>query len=353
MPDAGKFGADSFRYRASDGTLDSLPATVSITITRAPSCDDVSRTTAVGEPVSVPLTCTDPDGDPLTLSIVDGPSKGSLGTIAGDAVTYTPDAGEFGTDSFTYRATDGTAAVGAGDRVDHDHAARRAATTCRGTTAVGEPVSVPLDVHRSRRRRADALDRRRPVEGLAGHDLRRFGDVHAGRGRVRDRLVHLRRDRRHRRLRARRRCRSRSRARRAATTCRGRRGRRAGLGAADLHRPRRRRADALDRRRPVEGLARRDRGRRGHLHAGRRRVRRRLLHLPRERRHGPRRRPATVSITITRAPSCDDVVAHAPRSAPRSRCRSTCTDPDGDSADALDRRRPVEGLAGRDRGRRR
>ena len=54
-------------------------------------------------------SCTDPDGDALTLSIVDGPSKGSLGAISGDEVTYTPDAGEFGDDSFTYRASDGTA----------------------------------------------------------------------------------------------------------------------------------------------------------------------------------------------------------------------------------------------------
>ena len=80
-PDAGEFGSDSFTYRASDGTVDSAPATVSITITRPPSCDDVSRATAVGEPVSVPLTCTDLDGDALTLSIVDGPTKGALGTI--------------------------------------------------------------------------------------------------------------------------------------------------------------------------------------------------------------------------------------------------------------------------------
>ena len=45
----------------------------------------------------------------MTLSIVDGPTKGSLGAISGDAVTYTPDAGEFGADSFTYGANDGTA----------------------------------------------------------------------------------------------------------------------------------------------------------------------------------------------------------------------------------------------------
>ena len=45
----------------------------------------------------------------MTLSIVDGPSHGSLGAISGGAVTYTPDAGEFGTDSFTYGANDGAA----------------------------------------------------------------------------------------------------------------------------------------------------------------------------------------------------------------------------------------------------
>ena len=39
----------------------------------------------------------------MTLSIVNGPSKGSLGAISGGAVTYTPDAGEHGADSFTYR----------------------------------------------------------------------------------------------------------------------------------------------------------------------------------------------------------------------------------------------------------
>ncbi len=78
--------------------------------------------TEVGTAVQVPLECTDPDGDAVTLSIVDGPTKGSLGPIAGGEVTYTPDAGEFGADSFTFRATDGTADVRAGDRRRDDHA---------------------------------------------------------------------------------------------------------------------------------------------------------------------------------------------------------------------------------------
>ena len=108
-PDPGYTGTDSFTYRATDGTLAGPAATVSIVVTGAPACQDVARTTRIDTAVSVPLTCTDPDGDALTLSIVAGPSKGSLDGMSGGAVTYTPDAGESGADSFTYRASDGTA----------------------------------------------------------------------------------------------------------------------------------------------------------------------------------------------------------------------------------------------------
>ena len=142
-PDAGESGADSFSYGASDGTADSAPATVSITITRPPTCDDVSRTTAIGESVSVPLSCTDPDGDALTLSIVDGPSKGSLGSIAGGEVIYTPDVGAYGSDAFTYRASDGTAASDPAT-VSITITRPPSCDDVSRTTAVGEAVSVPL-----------------------------------------------------------------------------------------------------------------------------------------------------------------------------------------------------------------
>ena len=69
----------------------------------------MSEETPAGEPVEIGLSCTDPDGDALTLSTIDEPSDGSLGEIAGATVTYTPDAGYSGPDSFTYRASDGAA----------------------------------------------------------------------------------------------------------------------------------------------------------------------------------------------------------------------------------------------------
>src|SRR3954451_20793366 len=39
----------------------------------APACSDASASTAFGTAVAIPVTCTDSDGDPLTLAGVDGP----------------------------------------------------------------------------------------------------------------------------------------------------------------------------------------------------------------------------------------------------------------------------------------
>ena len=50
---------------------------------------------------------TDPDGDALTASVETGPSSGTLSLEADGALTYAPDAGFTGTDSFTYEAGDG------------------------------------------------------------------------------------------------------------------------------------------------------------------------------------------------------------------------------------------------------
>ena len=141
-PANGYFGADSFTYKASDGTADSAPATVSLTVTHAPSCSNASAHTRTGNAVTVTLSCTDADGDPLTITATD-PPKGSLGTITGGRVTYTPDAGSSGTDTFTFKANDG----------DGDSAAATAtvkvsrAPTCSDVsrkTKVGTAVSVPL-----------------------------------------------------------------------------------------------------------------------------------------------------------------------------------------------------------------
>ena len=102
-------GQDSFTFKANDGQADSNIATVSIKvnpINDPPVADDQSVITTKDTPVDITLTANDVDGDSLTYSIVSGPSHGVLtGTMP--SVTYTPETGYSGDDSFTFQAYDG------------------------------------------------------------------------------------------------------------------------------------------------------------------------------------------------------------------------------------------------------
>ena len=50
---------------------------------------------------------TDPNGDPLTAVLVDGPAHGALTLNSDGSFTYTPDSDYAGPDGFTYKASDG------------------------------------------------------------------------------------------------------------------------------------------------------------------------------------------------------------------------------------------------------
>ena len=80
------------------------------TTNRAPVAGDDTATTTAGSAVSIAVlgNDSDPDGDTLTISAVSDPPKGTA-TInaAKTAITYTPDSGFSGTDSFSYTASDG------------------------------------------------------------------------------------------------------------------------------------------------------------------------------------------------------------------------------------------------------
>ncbi|MDN5865487.1 MAG: outer membrane beta-barrel protein, partial [Gammaproteobacteria bacterium] len=76
-----------------------------------PVAEDGTLTTEVNTAKDGTLVATDPDGDPLTFSIVSQPSHGgvTLDDASTGAYTYTPDTGYSGNDSFTFKASDGVA----------------------------------------------------------------------------------------------------------------------------------------------------------------------------------------------------------------------------------------------------
>ena len=73
-------------------------------IDRPPVCSNVSANTANNTSVRVTFNCSDPDGDPLTFQKLTDPSKGTLAGVSGNGVSYGPQPGTSGTDSFQYRA---------------------------------------------------------------------------------------------------------------------------------------------------------------------------------------------------------------------------------------------------------
>ncbi len=110
-PDADWHGTDTFTYEASDGTGGKGSGTVTVTVAAVndpPVAGAKTATTAAGSSVSIAFAGSDPEGDSVTYSIVTPPANG---TLSGSGATrqYAPAAGFSGSDSFTYKASDGQA----------------------------------------------------------------------------------------------------------------------------------------------------------------------------------------------------------------------------------------------------
>jgi large repetitive protein len=110
-------GTDSLAYVVSDGTAESAPATVSVTVTPvndAPVAESDDVTTEESTATSWSPSVHDADGDRLRCWIEERPSHGraTIQVGCGDG-TYIPESGFTGTDAFTYSVSDGeTVATG-------------------------------------------------------------------------------------------------------------------------------------------------------------------------------------------------------------------------------------------------
>lgn len=117
VPTPGYFGADSFTYQASDGTLTSAVTTVTLNLERANAApvalgesystnEDVALTVAAPGVMSNDI---DVDGDAITATLATAPVHGTVVLNADGSFVYTPAANYAGPDSFSYTVTDGRA----------------------------------------------------------------------------------------------------------------------------------------------------------------------------------------------------------------------------------------------------
>lgn len=111
------YGSFTFSVRDSNNVYDTAPNTLSFDVTPvndAPIAGDDSYTVQEDGVLTVDVTggllATDMeiDGDAISTILVSGPSYGTLNLNADGSFTYTPNADYVGSDSFTYRVTDGT-----------------------------------------------------------------------------------------------------------------------------------------------------------------------------------------------------------------------------------------------------
>jgi len=110
-PDTDFTGSDSFTYFAFDGFDNSAETTVTITVNATPSAD--ADTYTVLENVTFNQSApgvlsndTDPESDPLTATLVDDVTQGSLTFNEDGSFSYTPPANTHGSATFTYSVTD-------------------------------------------------------------------------------------------------------------------------------------------------------------------------------------------------------------------------------------------------------
>ena len=110
-PNQDWFGTDTFNFEAVDvaskSILNNATGTITVNpINDAPTVDDINNVeVSNGQSVDITLTGSDVENDNLTFEIVDSPNNGTV-SISGNIATF--DATSVGSDTFTYKATDGT-----------------------------------------------------------------------------------------------------------------------------------------------------------------------------------------------------------------------------------------------------
>ena len=108
IPNANFNGVDSFvQAQDTQGRMNIATATITVnSINDRPEVEDISVTIDEDKSVDITLQATDVDNDNLSYSIVNDASNGTT-TLNDNALTYKPNANWNGTDTLTYKVSDG------------------------------------------------------------------------------------------------------------------------------------------------------------------------------------------------------------------------------------------------------
>ena len=105
--DDGFTGTDAFTWEVSDGTSTAVAELVlQVTANQPPVAVGATDRVPTGLARPISFSSVDPDSDPVTVEILDGPTRGALTDCAASGCVYTSDRGYLGADRFTWRVAD-------------------------------------------------------------------------------------------------------------------------------------------------------------------------------------------------------------------------------------------------------
>ncbi|MFD0519674.1 Ig-like domain-containing protein [Paractinoplanes durhamensis] len=136
-PPTGFSGTATFTYTATDADGRKAEATVTVVVGDPPVVPDKTATAKPGTAVRITLPTVDRNGAAVTVTAVGAAKHGTVKLNADGTVTYTPNKGYAGTDTFTYQVVD----------ADGNIASASVSVTVAGAnkapTAKNDKVSVP------------------------------------------------------------------------------------------------------------------------------------------------------------------------------------------------------------------
>jgi hypothetical protein len=134
-----------FRHDPAWFNLDDISVQLNQASNHAPIANNVSVTTNEDTAKAFALDAHDPDGNPLTYTIVDNPAHGQL-SGTGPNLTYTPDPNYNGPDSFIYKANDGISDSNLATVSFTVNPVNDAPTAGAGTASTAEDTPVTIDL---------------------------------------------------------------------------------------------------------------------------------------------------------------------------------------------------------------